>query len=206
MKIRVSKQELKECITEAVTRILKEDEWDDLFNQAMADPKAAAAAAADMGLAKPKKGTGKRGRPSKNAAVPEVNPEDMEDALYGGEDDEVENADEPDVDDSEDSNFNRANFEFGSLSTQELKDIDADPSTNVRTRRTVRTELTRRLRMLRDVKDGCDPEWGYRYDAETDTIEPTHTDLGLKNVGAFGGSALGTNDGMNFKWGGSVDN
>lgn len=207
MKVKVTKQELNECIAKAVARVLNEDEWDDILSQALAgDDKANAAAVAaggDMGVLKNKKpaGTGKRGRPSKKdkeAADAALNdtPIDMDDALINSEEPEdVEIDNNVETDDEYDANFNMS---VSNMSSDELAKMTKTASIGNDVRR-ANSELKRRKMMLNAyLEDGIKPDWGYIYNKETNTIEPDprHADLG-KSGGAWDGRGADLG-GLNF--------
>lgn len=220
--MKVSKKELKECIREAVTMAVKErineDKWDDMLTQALnADPKAKNAelkAAKDTGSFDASKVSTdssvpkKKGRPKKadqkakeEAELAAFNPND---AIYATPNDEdVENNDNVDTDDTEDSeekNNRTVDFDFASMSSQELNDILAKyPNKDTQFHKKAMKEIIARKHMMDDYNDGCPVPWGYIYSKGTKSIEPDpkHISLGSDGGGAWDGRGADYG-GLNF--------
>lgn len=221
MKYKVTRQELNECIAAAVTKVLKEDEVDDLLRSLIAsDPNAGKAvnAAKKANGIKPA-GTGKKGRPKKDDnAGEQINPMDVSDdelidnmAKTQDAEEPEEEFDKPEVDDEEndEAGFDR---EYANMPSDALIEIlQSNPKSSARYRG-ANTELGRRKKMLDAYnEDGVKPEWGYKFDPQgryiingkpykySGYIEPTHVPKNF--VGSVGGDASSVYGGMNFGWG-----
>lgn len=180
-KLKIRKNELKECITEAILRVISEDideDWmDDLIAQAEADPaakKAAAAAMKDMG----DEGMGDDGE--------EYNP-------YGDEGDE-----------EEDSVDKASKLDAENLSDEELMAIINDKSLSPYSRkmRAAKAEKKERDNALMDYKEGLPLPYGFKM--VNGKVQRAHTNVGRSNDDAWSASGVGS-DHKTFKWGGGED-
>lgn len=209
MKYKITKKELRECITEAVTTLLMENKDDDLLAQMLAgDKKAGAAARAagegmgiDMGS---KSATGKKGRPNK-AAMAQANADalkqmgDADSVMMKAKEDEplpdkeMEIDIEDDGDNEEEERHERSvDFDFANLSTEELRSIKTSNPKGSQMYRKANRELITRKHMMDDYKETGTVPYGYKYDEATKSIEPTHTSFGRRNDDAQNGGGMDT--------------
>ena len=197
MKVRISKNELNECIGKAIARVISENADDDFIAQLLANPNSAAAKAAggDMGgkVTKAKTG-GKRGRPSKK---------DMETAQAQATvdmdnigDDDIETSSDTDVEHDDEDHASSFDMEVSKMPTDYVLQHKDDS-------RALKSEYVRRVRMQKEWDEEHEkPVWGYVIDPETGVIEP---DPRHSNIGTKGDASLymgrSDNKDMGFKWG-----
>ena len=181
MKYKLSKPELKECIKEAVIKIITENKDDELLAQLLASDNKAGAAASAAGFNLPKpNGTGKRGRPKKDAqknAKP-MSPEEMDNEIINAANDEPEEEvfDKPDDIEAADDGAESFDKATGDLTWEELLSNYQTLPKNGAAWRRVNSEKKRRENILKDYQEENIPiPWGYKL--VNGNIEPTHVSV-----------------------------
>ena len=152
MKYKINKQELKECITEAVLRVLKEDEWDDMLNNALA--------------------SNKNKKKAEKAAQKDI---DNEISTIKSDEKKIEDLENDNFEDDIDNNPL-------DLSPEHLPyEVLISKPKNINQERQFKTELIKRERIKKEYDEDGIKTWGYEIDSNGH-VQPTHSTLGIKTI------------------------